>query len=127
MAHSTGYKDVLDRLKPAPFGSPEYGREELVAETTAALTMQRYGIQSGIQEDNVAYLQSWLGAIKEEPAFIKSVLTDVKKASGIINTHIDEQQLKLDNGMDEAIDVTEQPTEAVDEEIEEEHHRGYGR
>ena len=132
MAHSTGYKDVLDRLKPAPFGSPEYGREELVAETTAALTMQRYGIQTGIQEDNVAYLQSWLGAIKEDPDFIKTVLTDVKKASGIINAHIDEQQQKIDNGLTEGNGVDngvtdEQPKAVLEDEQEEEHHRGYGR
>ena len=32
MAHSTGHKSRLDRLKPAIFGSYDYGREELVAE-----------------------------------------------------------------------------------------------
>ena len=36
MAHSTGHPSRLDRLKPAAFGSPEYAKEELVAEQSAA-------------------------------------------------------------------------------------------
>ncbi len=44
MGHSTGAEGQLDRIKPATFGSAEYAREELVAELTAALTAQRYGM-----------------------------------------------------------------------------------
>ena len=98
MAHSTGAENQLDRLKPTSFGSNEYAREELVAELSAALVSQRYGMTKNLKEDSAAYLKSWLDSLKEEPQFIKTVLTDVKKASHMINQHIDAVQLKIDKG-----------------------------
>ena len=98
MAHSTGAENQLDRLKPTSFGSKEYAREELVAELSAALVSQRYGMTKNLKEDSAAYLKSWLDSLKEEPQFIKTVLTDVKKASHMINQHIDAVQLKIDQG-----------------------------
>ena len=98
MAHSTGAEQHLNRLKPTSFGSKEYAREELVAELTAALTSQRYGMSKVIKEDSVPYLKNWLDSLKEEPSYIKNVLQDVKKASSMINQHIDKVQLQLDNG-----------------------------
>ena len=98
MAHSTGAENQLDRLKPTSFGSKEYAREELVAELSAALVSQRYGMTKNLKEDSAAYLKSWLDSLKEEPQFIKTVLTDVKKASHMINQHIDAVQLKIDKG-----------------------------
>lgn len=97
MAHSTGAENFLNRLKPTSFGSKEYAREELCAELTAALTSQRYGMSKTIKEDSIPYLKNWLDSLKEEPAFIKTVLQDVKKASSLINQRIDAVQLKLDN------------------------------
>ena len=45
MTHSTGAENQLNRFKPAQgFGSPEYAREELVAELGSALVSQRYGM-----------------------------------------------------------------------------------
>lgn len=91
MAHSTGAENVLNRLKKTPFGSPEYAKEELVAELTAALVSMRYGIDKHIKDDSVAYLKSWLKMLKEKPTFIKEVLTDVKKASSMITKVVDEE------------------------------------
>ena len=89
MGHSTGAENQLNRLKPSSFGSKEYAREELVAEMSAALVSQRYGMSKTLKEDSLPYLKGWLNSLKEEPAFIKTVLLDVKKASGMINQHID--------------------------------------
>ena len=97
MTHSTGAENQLNRLKPSSFGSKEYAREELVAEMSAALVSQRYGMSKVIKEDSLPYLKSWLDSLKEEPSFIKTVLQDVKKASGMINQHIDKMQLELDS------------------------------
>ena len=85
MAHSTGAEGVLDRFKPTAFGSPEYAREELVAELGSALVAQRYGMTKHIKEDSCAYLKSWLDELKESPQFIKTTLLDVKKATSMIN------------------------------------------
>lgn len=95
MAHSTGHESQLGRLKTAVFGSPDYAREELVAELTAALTGQRYGMVKHINSDSAAYLKSWLGALSEEPKYIKNVLLDVKKASQMMNEHIDRVALEV--------------------------------
>ena len=97
MTHSTGAENQLNRLKPSSFGSKEYAREELVAEMSAALVSQRYGMSKVIKEDSLPYLKSWLDSLKEEPSFIKTVLQDVKKASGMINQHIDKMQMELDS------------------------------
>ena len=106
MAHSTGAENQLNRLQPSSFGSKEYAREELVAEMSAALVSQRYGMSKVIKEDSLPYLKNWLDSLKEEPAFIKTVLQDVKKASGMINQHIDQVQMELDNAQKEEQETT---------------------
>lgn len=104
MAHSTGAEDQLDRLKPTSFGSKEYSTEELKAEMTAALVSQRYGMTKYLKEDSAAYLKGWLESLKEEPTFIKTILTDVKKASQMITQKVDAIQLQLDKGVQETKD-----------------------
>lgn len=110
MGHSTGAESQLNRLKPTSFGSKEYAREELVAEMTAALVSQRYGMSKVIKEDSLPYLKSWLDSLKEEPAFIKTVLQDVKKASGMINQQIDKVQMELDKAQEVKQENTNQET-----------------
>ena len=97
MTHSTGAENQLGRLKPTSFGSKEYAREELVAELSAALVAQRYGMTKHLKEDSASYLKSWLNSLKESPEFLKTTLVDVKKASGMITRCIDDIQLKIDN------------------------------
>lgn len=96
MTHSTGDDAHLKRLSPEDyFGTPGYAREELVAEIGKALTCQRYGIPCHMKEDTLPYLKSWLSSLKEDPKYIKTVLNDVKLATGMIASHIDEAALKI--------------------------------
>ena len=95
MAHSTGHPSRLDRLKPAAFGSPEYAKEELVAELTSAMVGNTLGFDRRISDNNVAYLQNWTSALRKEPKFIVSVMSDVNKASRIIIENIDKQRIAL--------------------------------
>ena len=95
MAHSTGHPSRLDRLKPAAFGSPEYAKEELVAELTSAMVGNTLGFDRRISDNNVAYLQNWTSALRKEPKFIISVMADVNKASRIIIENIDKQRVAL--------------------------------
>lgn len=90
MAHSTGAEQHLNRLKPTSFGSSAYAREELVAELTAAMVAQYYGMDKHVKEDSAAYLKSWLESLKEDASFIKTVLLDVKRAAGMLTFKIDE-------------------------------------
>ena len=96
MGHSTGAENQLDRLKPTTFGSAEYAREELVAELTAALTAQRYGMSKHLKDDTAAYLKAWLDSLKESPQYIKTVLLDVKKASSMLTQRIDQIALEIE-------------------------------
>ena len=96
MGHSTGAESQLDRIKPSSFGSAEYAREELVAELTAALTAQRYGMTKNLKEDSAAYLKSWLDSLKESPQFIKTTLLDVKKATSMLTQHIDRIAVEIE-------------------------------
>jgi len=114
MGHSTGAEGQLDRIKPATFGSSEYAREELVAELTAALTAQRYGMTKNLKSDSAAYLKSWLGALRESPQFIKTTLLDVKKATSMLTQHIDKMAVEI-----EAEKQTTQTQEVKEEKPEE--------
>ncbi len=96
MTHSTGHESQLARIKPTSFGSAEYAREELVAELSAALTAQRFGMAKHIKEDSASYLKSWLGSLKEEPQFIKSTLLDVKKASSMLSQHLEKMAQEIE-------------------------------
>lgn len=98
MAHSTGHKSRLGRdgiVKIDQFGSDQYAKEELVAELTSALIGNAMGFDSRIRENNIAYLQNWIGSLKKDPKFLKSVMSDVNKSSKMVLEHIDEQRRKL--------------------------------
>ena len=94
--HSPGAENQLDRPKPTTFGSAEYAREELVAELTAALKAQRYGMSKHLKDDTAAYLKAWLDSLKESPQFIKTVLLDVKKASSMLTQRIDQIAMEIE-------------------------------
>lgn len=96
MAHSTGHESRLNRLNPdGKFGGSEYAKEELVAELTAAMVGSALGFDSRIRDNNTAYIKSWMSALKKEPKFLLSVMSDVNKASAMVIEHIDEQRVKL--------------------------------
>ena len=60
MGHSTGHPTRLNRDLAHPFGSEEYGKEELTAEFAAALAGMFFGIAEHIRTENAAYLKSWI-------------------------------------------------------------------
>lgn len=70
LGHSTGHSSRLDRFKadgPGQFGSHGYGREELVAEMTAAFLCAEAGIAPATVDNHAAYVASWLRTIREDP------------------------------------------------------------
>ncbi len=67
LAHSTGHSTRLDRgldTDLAPFGSPDYGREELVAEMGAAFLCGHAGITPATIGNNAAYIGGWIKTLK---------------------------------------------------------------
>lgn len=66
LAHSTGHTSRLDRgftTDPKPFGSPDYSKEELVAEMGAAFLAAAAGISPGTIEQSAAYIDGWKRAL----------------------------------------------------------------
>ena len=98
MTHSTGAESRLGRLKACTFGDDNYAREELVAELGSALICQQNGIQKHVKGDSAAYLKSWLKELEESPDFIRTVMSDVKKATAVINYRMQEVDRKIENG-----------------------------
>lgn len=74
------------------FGSPEYAKEELIAELSAAVIASQHGLSKHIKNDSAQYLKSWLGSLKEGPEFLKTVLWDVKRSTGMINQRQQEME-----------------------------------
>lgn len=98
MAHSTGHESILNRdgiVKFDGFGSPSYAKEELVAELTAAMVSSTLGFDKRITENSAAYLKGWAAALRKEPKYIISVMSDANKASRIELEHIDKQRKAL--------------------------------
>ena len=88
MVHSTGSADRLGREGGKRFGDDMYAREELVAELGAARVGQILGFDKRILDNNAAYLDGWVAALKKQPKFILTLLTDVDKAARMITERI---------------------------------------
>ena len=84
MVHSIGHSNRLDRglyADPKPVGSPDYCKEELIAETGAAFLCRRAGIVPAVIENQVAYLQGWLNALKADKRLIITAAGACQKAA----------------------------------------------
>ena len=122
MVHSTGAEDYLNRLKPSLFGSPDYAREELVAELGSAILSKRYGLCKHIKEDSIPYVQSWLKALHEKPEFIRTVLKDIKTATNFVDVRI--EQVRRER-LEESLDVREENESTLEFDESGDAHLGY--
>ncbi len=86
LTHSTGHASRLNRLdKTASFGSEEYSKEELVAEIGAATCLNELGIETPSSFKNtVAYIQSWISALRNDKRMIVSATGKAEKAVNMI-------------------------------------------
>lgn len=65
--HSTA--KALKRKQDGQKGSKEYAYEELIAEFGASLLMAHFGVADEVStQNNIAYINSWMKALKETPA-----------------------------------------------------------
>ena len=82
LAHSTGHQSRLNRLRAtAHFGNESYSKEELVAEITAAALMNHTGLETqSTFRNSIAYLQSWLSALRNDKRLIVTASSAASKA-----------------------------------------------
>ena len=86
LIHWSGAKERLNRfeknLKRFKDNTQlEYAHEELIAEIGAVLLSQRFNIQKTINSNNLAYLKSWISALKNDNKFLISALSQSYRAS----------------------------------------------
>lgn len=84
LIHSTGSVKRLSRLDNTAnshFGSESYSKEELVAEIGSAMILNIIGIETAKSfKNSSAYIQSWLGVLKNDNKFIVSASARAEKA-----------------------------------------------
>ncbi len=92
LTHWTGHSSRLDRLKATPFGTPDYAREELVAEIGAAFICARLGVAGEHIDNHAAYLASWLKALRGDKKLIFKAAAQAQTAADLVlvNAAIDE-------------------------------------
>lgn len=88
MAHSTGHKTRLNRIKvTAHFGNADYSKEELTAEIGAAALMHHAGLETvKTFRNSTAYIQSWLKALRNDKRMIVHASGAASKAVEYILT-----------------------------------------
>ena len=82
LVHWTGHRDRLNRDGIASwngFGSPEYAKEELIAELGAAVLCAHFGIPGQLRHEG--YIEHWLGALKGDKRFLFQASSAARKAS----------------------------------------------
>lgn len=85
LIHSTGNKTRLDRIRTTAFASEEYSKEELVAEIGSAMLMNETGLNiPDTFHNSVAYINSWLSALKEDSHMVVIAAAQAQKAVELI-------------------------------------------
>ncbi len=87
LVHSTGHSSRLARSSlgnPPPFGTPDYSKEELVAEFGAAFLCAHTGIFPVTAESQAAYIDGWLAALKKDKRLLPIAAAQAQRAADFI-------------------------------------------
>jgi antirestriction protein ArdC len=86
--HSTGHPSRLNRPGIAEFdhfGSGRYAKEELVAQMGASMLLAETGLdRPDLFESSAAYLQSWLGVLKNDRSLVVKAASQAQKAADLV-------------------------------------------
>lgn len=109
LGHWTGHESRLARDLSNPFGSEAYAREELRAEIASMILGRELGI--GHNPDNhVAYVQSWIEVLKNDPMEIFRAAADAEK--------IHEYVIALEHRQVQALDSNQHSTDPIAQELD---------
>jgi antirestriction protein ArdC len=81
--HATGHRSRLNResiTEAAPFGSPMYSLEELIAEMGAAFLCAEAGISPAVIENQAAYIQGWLRKCRDDRKLVIHAAAKAQRA-----------------------------------------------
>lgn len=97
--HSTGHASRLNRdtvTQAAPFGSENYGREELVAEFAAAFLCGATGVPPTTYDNSAAYIAGWKKAITNDPKCVVWAASRAHKAADLVLGLVEEASVEVD-------------------------------
>jgi antirestriction protein ArdC len=107
LIHATGAEKRLNRktlVDMVPFGTECYALEELIAEMGSAYLCQFSGILPNEIKNTVAYLDNWLGVLKNDKKFIVSASGQAQKAADyILNRADNEPKEETNESTDESM------------------------
>ena len=86
-SHAAGAPKRLNRksiTEAAPFGSPTYSFEELIAEMSAAYLCAEAGISPTVVQNQAAYIQGWLTTLRGEKRLVVIAAAQAQKAADFI-------------------------------------------
>jgi len=86
-SHAVGHPKRLNRKsisEAAPFGSPTYSFEEIVAEMSAAYLCAEAGISPAVIDNEAAYIQGWLKKIRSEKRLVVIAAAQAQRAADYI-------------------------------------------
>jgi antirestriction protein ArdC len=87
LSHATGSSKRLNRqsvAEAAPFGSPAYSFEEIIAEMSAAYLCAEAGISPAVIANEAAYIQGWLATFRRDRRMLVTAAAQAQKAADYI-------------------------------------------
>lgn len=95
--HATGAKHRLNRDFSGKFGDEAYAFEELIADIGAGFLSAALGKPYIFQNNNIAYLQSWVKVLKDQPRAILKACSHAQKAADYLLDLAEIGESALDN------------------------------
>ena len=85
LAHWTGHESRLNRDLNNAFASPDYAKEELIAELAVAFMCADLGFSKQIT-NSAAYIKSWIGALNNDNRYIFQAVYKAEQATEFIHS-----------------------------------------
>jgi len=107
LGHATGAEKRLNRPLANAFGTPEYAKEELVAELTSFFVAAETGIPHQPDEQHAAYLKSWSDILRGDKNAIFVAAKDAGKAADyLLDRKLEKQVDAPEHIMDSPVPMT---------------------
>ena len=87
VSHATGHPKRLNRksiTEAAPFGSPTYSFEEMIAEMSAAYLCAEAGISPAVLENQAAYIAGWLKKLRDDRKLLVHAAAQAQQAADYV-------------------------------------------
>lgn len=93
LGHWTGHESRLNRFtgaSPIAFGSPEYAKEELRAETASLMVAAQIGLPHHLK-NHASYIAGWVGVLRDDPKELLRACSDAQRITDYLLQYDREQ------------------------------------